>query len=107
MEQSQIVNIFQMFSSGLHSTGSVLMSFNSNVCPSLRAVGQAQLSTQTCICVIASAKGFLSALIPHGFKKVAVCAFSFYSVFLIIPHSSSTEGAARQASPTFFTGDGD
>lgn len=89
MEQSQIVNIFLMFSAGLHSTGSVLMGFSNNVCPSLRAVGQAQLSTQMCICVIASAKGFLSAVIPHGFK--AVCAFSFCSVFLTVP----TQAAQR------------
>lgn len=103
MEQSQIVNIFLMFSAGLHSTGSALMSFNNNICPSLRVVGQAQLSAQTCICVIAPAKGFLSALIPHGFKKVAVCAFSFYSVFLMIP----TQAAQRANKPHFLTCDGD
>lgn len=101
VEQSQVVNTFLMVSAGLCSTGSVLMSFNNNACPSLRAVGQAQLSAQTCICVIACAKGFLSALTPRGFKEVAVCAFSVCSVFLTIPAQAAQRVQPGNLTPLF------
>jgi len=83
-----------MFSVGLHSMGSGLMNFNNDVCQSLKAVGQAKLSICMCICVAASAAGFPASLIRYVFKKVAIHAFNFYSIFLTIP----TEVAQRMQS---------
>lgn len=80
IEQSRVVNIFLMFSAGLHIKGSGLMNFSNDVCPTLKAVGQAKLSIHMCICVITSATGFPASLILYVFKKVVIHAFDFYSV---------------------------
>lgn len=55
-----MVKILLMFSTGLHIMESGLMNFNNDVCPSLKAVGQAKLRIHMCICVTTSATGFLS-----------------------------------------------
>lgn len=48
IEQRWPVNFFLMSSAGLCRTGSSLMNFNNDVCPSLKVVGQSKLSIHLC-----------------------------------------------------------